>query len=78
MLLQDNEIRRIQVLFKYCSLLGDTKGWLGGGGSLVGQPLHKRGRVRVWSTSHHQFILQSQQWASSTRQLFDANDCDKL
>ena len=33
--------------------------------SLAGQPLHKRGRV--WSTSHHEFVLQSQQWASSTR-----------
>ncbi len=32
--------------------------------SLAGQPLHKRGRV--WSTSHHEFVLQSQQWASST------------
>ena len=33
--------------------------------SLAGQPLHKRGRV--WSTSHHGFVLQSQQWVSSTR-----------
>ena len=28
--------------------------------SLAGQPLHKRGRV--WSTSHYEFMLQSQQW----------------
>ena len=33
--------------------------------SLVGHPLHKRGRV--WSTLHHEFVLQTQQWASSTR-----------
>ena len=32
--------------------------------SLTGQPLHKRGRV--WSTSHHEFVLQSQQWVSTT------------
>ena len=33
--------------------------------SLTGQPLHKRGRV--WSTSHHDFMLQTRQWASSTK-----------
>ena len=34
---------------------------------------------RVWSNSHHKFVLQSQQWANSIRcdQYFDA-DCGKL
>ena len=32
--------------------------------SLVGKPLNYR---RVWSTLHHQIMLQSQQWAKSTR-----------
>ncbi len=32
--------------------------------SLADQPLRKRGRV--WSTSHREFMLQSQQWASTT------------
>ena len=38
--------------------------------SLADQPLHKRGRV--WSTSHHEFVLQSQQWVgvSSNSMLF--------
>ena len=53
----------------YQSEYNEYKSYRGGGGgggdSLVGQPLHKRGRV--WSTSHHEFVLQSQRWASSTR-----------